>query len=66
MLASIESDSLQWISKMAQTEFIEYTHWEKSKKRELLQISSERSTDLSLKEKMNLLWTEFDDIKIIY
>ena len=51
---------------MTQTEFIECTCSKKSRKRELLQISSERSTDLNLKKKMNLLQTESNDIKIIY
>ena len=51
---------------MTQTEFIEYTHQEKFRKRELSQISSERSTDLNLKKKINLLQTEFNDVKIIY
>ena len=51
---------------MAQTEFIEYTCQEKSRERELLQISSERSTDLSLKEKINLLQMKSNDVKITY
>ena len=51
---------------MTQTEFIEHICWEKFRERKLLQISSERSTDLNLKKKMNLLQTEFNDVKIIY
>ena len=51
---------------MTQTEFIECTCQEKSRERKLSQISSEKSTDLSLKKKMNFLQTEFNDVKITY
>ena len=49
-----------------QTEFIEYICWERSKERKLLQISSERNMNQELKNEMNLLQNESDNIKIIY
>ena len=51
---------------MTQTEFIEHIHQEKFRERKLLQISSEKSTDLNLKKKINLLQTESNDVKITY
>ena len=57
---------MQWISRITWTEFIEYTCQEKSKEKELSQISSEKSTDLNLKKKMNFLQIKSDNMKIIY
>ena len=51
---------------MTQTKFIEHTCQERFKEKELSQISSEKSTDLSLKKKMNFLQIKSDDMKIIY
>ena len=51
---------------MIQTEFIEHTHQEKFRERKLSQISSKKSTNLSLKKKMNFLQMKSDDVKIIY
>ena len=51
---------------MTQTEFIEHIYQERSKKKESLQISSEKSMNQKLKNEMNLLQSKSDNIKIIY
>ena len=51
---------------MAQTESIGHTCQGKSRGRELSQIPSGRSTDLGLKEKVNLLQVKPGDVEITY
>ena len=51
---------------MTQTEFIEHICQERSKERELLQISSEKSMNQEIKNKMNLLQNKSNNVKIIY
>ena len=49
-----------------QTEFIEHICQERSREKELLQISSERSMNQELKNEMNFLQNESDNVKITY